>query len=521
MAGQDSSDTAGTTLDRTEPAGAEPAGRRIVTIALLLAMTVAALEQTVVSPAMPTIIAQLKGLDIYPWVFSAYLLAATITTPLYGKLADRLGRKRVLLFGLGLFSLGSILSGLAGSMPGLIGMRVLQGLGAGAVAPIVITMIGDLYTLRERARVQGLFSGVWGVSSLAGPALGGVLTDHLSWRWVFFVTVPFGAVAAWILARHVHERVEPRTPRPIDWAGAAWLAGGSGALLMAVLGGQGRPAWATAAWLAAAVALVVLLLRQERRAADPVLPLDLLERPAIAAAILGSFVFGGLLFGIDTYVPLFVQGVLGGTATDAGRMITPLFLSWAVSVSVAAAVVVRLGYRATAVAGSSLIALGLLGVACGSLVPHAARPVIAAGLVVMGLGMGPTSLSYILSVQNAVPWGRRGSATGAVTFVRTIGGALVVGLLGATLEWELAHRLAGAPGLDIAAALRPETHARLAPAALASVRSAMGLSLRDVFLQMCALAALGLACSAGLPRGRADEKPDPVAEGELLAVGEA
>src|SRR4051794_13569485 len=182
-----------------EPTRGSRAERRIVTVALLLSMTVVSLEQTVVSTAMPSIIAALKGLDTYPWVFSAYLLAATVTTPLYGKLADLLGRKRVLLFGLGLFGLGSVLSGMSQSMPQLIAARVVQGLGAGAVGPMVLTLLGDLFTLEERARVQGLFSAVWGVSSMAGPALGGVLTDRLSWRWVFFVTVPFAAVAAWIL----------------------------------------------------------------------------------------------------------------------------------------------------------------------------------------------------------------------------------------------------------------------------------------------------------------------------------
>src|SRR3954466_10829964 len=190
-------------------------GRGMVTLALLLAMTVTALEQTVVSTAMPSIIAQLKGLDIYPWVFSAYLLPAPLSTPIYGKLADLLGRKRVLLFGLGLFALGSMLSGMARSMPELIAMRIVQGLGAGAVGPIVWTMLGDLFTLQERAKVQGWFSAVWGISSLAGPAVGGVLTDQLSWRWVFFVTIPFAVVSAWILMRHVHEKLEHRDVLPI------------------------------------------------------------------------------------------------------------------------------------------------------------------------------------------------------------------------------------------------------------------------------------------------------------------
>src|SRR3954454_3144220 len=221
-------------------------------MALMLAMSVTALEQTVVSTAMPSIIAQLKGLDIYPWVFSAYLLAATVSTPIYSKLADLLGRKHVLLFGLGLFALGSMLSGMARSMPQLIAMRVVQGLGAGAVGPIVLTMLGDLFTLQERAKVQGLFSAVWGGSSLIGPALGGVLTDQLSWRWVFYVTVPFGVIAAWILARSFHETVERKRVAPIDWAGALVLAGATFVLLLAVLRASESAPRLTTALLAAA-----------------------------------------------------------------------------------------------------------------------------------------------------------------------------------------------------------------------------------------------------------------------------
>ena len=194
---------------RVEEGGSESpiAGRRMVTAALLVAMTVTAMEQLVVSPAMPTIIAQLRGFEIYPWVISAYLLAATVSTPIYGKLADLYGRKRVLLFGLVLFSLGSILSGTAMSMGQLIAMRTLQGLGAGAVGPIVLTLLGDLFTLKERARVQGLFSAVWGLSSVAGPIIGGYLTESPSfgWRWVFLVSVPFAVVAIAMLAWYVNE----------------------------------------------------------------------------------------------------------------------------------------------------------------------------------------------------------------------------------------------------------------------------------------------------------------------------
>jgi MFS family permease len=493
----------------------------------MLAMVVTALEQTVVSTAMPSIIAKLKGIDIYPWVFSAYLLAATVSTPLYGKLADLLGRKRVLLFGLGLFALGSMLSGLAQSMGQLIAMRTLQGLGAGAVGPIVLTMIGDMFTLQERAKVQSLFSGVWGVSSLAGPAIGGVLTDQLSWRWVFFVTVPFAVVSAWILVRHFHETIEEREVLPIDWSGAFLLASGSTALLWAVLNGSEQSAVAASGWIGLATVLLVLFVWRERRAADPVLPIDLFLSPSIAAAIAGSFLIGALLFGIDTYMPLYVQGVLGGTATQAGRLITPLFLAWALSVAVAAKVVVRLGFRRTGVAGSLLIASGVLGLTLGTSWPALSRPLFLASMFIVGLGMGPTSLSYILGVQNAVDWGRRGVATGAVTFVRTMGGALGVGLLGATLGFDLTRRLnaAGESGIDVVAALRPETHKLLSPSQLQIVQDALGRSLRDVLLQMFVIALLAIGCSVLLEGGRAvqrgQERPEPcdAVEDLELALG--
>lgn len=504
--------------------GGEVAPKRtMITVALLLAMVVTAVEQTVVSTAMPSIISQFKGVDIYPWVFSAYLLAATVTTPIYGKLADIVGRKRVLLFGLGLFCAGSMLSGLSRSMSELIAMRVVQGLGAGAVAPIVLTLLGDLFSLEERAKVQGLFSGVWGVSSLAGPLLGGWLTDELSWRWVFFATVPFGVVSAAILTVAVREKVVRAERLPLDWPGSILLATGSLALLLAVLEGASRPAaWGVGFGLAGVLLVAGFVWWERFRAADPMLPMDLLARPAIAASIAGSFLIGVLLFGLDTYIPLYVQGVLGGKATAAGMMITPLFLAWSISVAVAAKLVVRYGFRATATVGSILIAAGSLLIAVGAEDRGRAVGYFVVGMAAIGVGMGPTSLSYILGVQNAVEWNRRGVATGAVTFFRTIGGALGVGFLGAVLGWELGHRLASlqARGLDVAAALRPETHDKLAPEHLAAVQLALGRSLRDVFLQMFVLALAAIACSLRLAPGRPTPKPSGAApdEAELVAM---
>ncbi|HZW30987.1 MAG TPA: MFS transporter [Isosphaeraceae bacterium] len=485
------------------PGGSDSAlaGRRMVTAALLVAMMVTAMEQLVVSPAMPTIIAVLRGFDIYPWVISAYLLAATVSTPIYGKLADLFGRKRVLLFGLVLFSLGSILSGTSMSMGQLIAMRTLQGLGAGAVGPIVITMLGDLFTLHERARVQSLFSAVWGLSSVAGPILGGYLTDNVGWRWVFLVSVPFAVVAIFLLAWYVTEPQVQRQVAPIDWAGAGLLTAGLSALLLVVLDGSQHGVRITAGLLMASVALLVLFVIREHFAADPIFPIDLMTRPAIAASLVGSCLIGGILFGIDTYIPLYIQGVRGGDARWAGRALMPLFLSWAISVAVAARAVVHRGFRFGALVGSTFITVGTLGLVLGALVPEWSRTCFVIGLILTGMGMGPTSLSFILAVQHAVTWGQRGAATGAAIFLRTIGGAIGVGLLGATLGWELAHRLAGAgvSGIDVTAALRPETHALLSPDQLAVVQAQLGHTLRDVYLQMAVLGVGSVVCSLWLP----------------------
>ncbi len=477
------------------------AGRRKITVALMVSMMVAAVEQLIVSPAMPSIIAHLKGFDIYPWVISAYLLAATVSVPIYGKLADLFGRKPVLIFGLVLFSLGSILSGTSMSMGQLIVMRTIQGLGAGAVSPIVLTMLGDLFTLKERAQVQALFSAVWGLSSVGGPLIGGYLTDNIGWRWVFLICVPFAAVAILMLMVYVSEPIAHRKVAPIDWAGAALLTSGVSSLLWVVLDGSRRSWTINVLLLACSAVLMVLFVFRERVAADPILPMSLMTRPIIAAALVASFAFGGILFGIETYVPLHVQGVQGGDATRAGRALTPLFLVWAFSGAVAARAVVRYGFRWSGLAGSVLVVLGCLCLVTGASFPIWCRPCFVVGLAITGMGMGPTSFSFILAVQQAVSWGQRGVATGSAILLRTIGGSTGVGVLGGTLGWELMHRLAqsGSSGIDVGAALRPETHQSLRPDQLELVQFNLGLTLRDVFLMITVLAVVSLICTFWLP----------------------
>ena len=389
-------------------AGPRIPGRRQVTAALLVAMMVTAMEQLVVSPAMPTIIAQLKGFEIYPWVVSAYLLASTVSTPIYGKLADLFGRKRILLFGLVLFSVGSMLSGTAQSMGQLIAMRTIQGLGAGAVAPIVLTLLGDLFTLRERARIQGLFSTVWGLSSIAGPLIGGWLTVHLNWRWVFFVSVPFAVVASLMIAWCLHERVERRTVAPIDWAGAGLLTAGLSTLLLIVLDGSSSGMKIDLVLAGLTAVLLVGFVYRELHAEDPILPMDLMIRPTIATSVIGNFLVGGILFGIETYVPLFIQGVRGGDAREAGQALD--------------AAIPGLGRQR----GLRRSGRGSLGIPQGgnlrcqsrrhgrdgthrrSDVPAWTRLAFTVALMVVGMGMGPASLSFILAVQHAVSWGHAG-----------------------------------------------------------------------------------------------------------------
>jgi EmrB/QacA subfamily drug resistance transporter len=314
--------------------------RRAITAGLLLGMSLAALEATVVSTAMPTVIATLGGLAHYSWVFAAYLLTSTASVPIWGRLSDLYGRRRLYLIGIVVFLVGSTLSGVATTMPQLIVFRAVQGLGAGAVIPLSMTIIGELYSLDERARTQALFSGMWGLASIAGPIVGGYITDSLSWRWVFFLNLPFGALALVVIAL-----AYPSSRRPVaeqvDWMGAALLFGGTTALLIA-LGGATESG---VAWFAVTVALLAGFVIVERRTAHPILPLDLLRYPVVAWSLGVVFMIGMAMFGAIAFVPLFVQGVMGGTATEAGQVLTPLFLGW-VSMSIAAArLTVKLGYR--------------------------------------------------------------------------------------------------------------------------------------------------------------------------------
>lgn len=501
----------------------------IVTIALMLGMSLAALDTTIVGTALPTIVGKLGGISLYSWVFSVYLLTSTTTVPIYGKLADLYGRKPMFLFGSGLFLLGSILCGTAQSMEQLIIFRAIQGLGAGAVLPIVLTIIGDIYALKERAKVQGLFSGVWGIASVVGPALGGVIVDHFSWRWVFYINVPFGLVSAVLLALYLKENVE-RKKQSLDYIGTLTLTGGIVALLFAML--QGGTSWA---WLslpsiglfALSIVLLILFLMQERHAPDPILPLTLFNNRIIAISSIGGVILGVLMFGITSYVPLFVQGVGGGTATSAGLTLGPLLLAWPIAATFSGRIVIRYGYRFTSVVG---MALATLGTGMVMLYNTATTlPFIIVSMLIIGTGLGLCSTAFIISVQNAVPWKLRGVATATTQFFRTIGGTVGVALMGTILNAQMASRFppifahfasaAASLPKNVAPSnvlLTPNVRATLPVAFLTQLQTALAQSLFWVYMLTFVLAIIGLGTMFLLPGGRAEKYAYKPAEGEAV-----
>jgi MFS family permease len=407
----------------------------------MLVMVLSSLEATVTSTAMPTIIGDLHGLEHYSWVASIYLLAATVVMPLYGRLADVLGRKRVIIVAVALFSFGSITAAFSQSMGQMILFRGIQGLGAGGIMPVVLTILGDIFTLEERARIQGVFSAVWGTAALAGPALGAFLVKTMGWPSVFWINLPAGVLGIVILLIKYRDHQKPHST-DLDLPGVALLAIGSTALLSAVslMAGVDLPMWVPITLLATAIVLLVIFVRHELHAVNPVMAPGLMLQRAIGPSMLISGILGMSVFAVDTYVPLYVQGGRGGDASAAAATITPVMLAWAISSMYAAKMVVKLGFRTTSVIGAALIVVGMVGLyVCAVL--HAPLSAITAVLFVTGCGFGPAAIACLLSAQDAVTWQQRGSVTSGVTFFRCLGGAIGVGTLGALFNLLTASEL--------------------------------------------------------------------------------
>ncbi|HET6257354.1 MDR family MFS transporter [Pseudonocardia sp.] len=479
-----------------------------VLIAVMLSTGLVALDSTIIATAVPSIVSNLGGFEQFPWLFSIYLLTQAVTVPLYGKFADVLGRKPVMFFGIGVFLLGSVLCGAAWSMPVLIGARAIQGIGAGAVMPISLTMVGDMYTVEERARVQGYLASVWAIASVVGPTLGGVFAEYLSWRWIFFVNLPLGAIAVLTLAAKFTERVV-RRKHHIDYLGATLLTLGCSLVILGLLEGGVAWQWGSVQSVlvfALSVVMLVGFVLVERRAAEPVLPLWVFSRRTLVGGNLVSLVVGALLIGLSSYLPTFVEGVIGTGALVAGFTLAALTIGWPIAASVAGPIYMRIGFRDTGLIGSVFIILGAVLI---SLLPiDAAVWEAAAASFVLGIGLGAAASPTLVAVQSTVGWDRRGVVTGTNMFSRSMGSAVGAAVFGAIANATLADRFAHPPA-EVAGHLPPSADATslvlgghtdpTSPTAV-FVRSALYDATHHVFLWMVGVAALSVVGLLLMPR---------------------
>jgi EmrB/QacA subfamily drug resistance transporter len=417
-----------------------------ILLSLMLATALVALDSTIIATASTSIARDLGGFAQIPWLFSIYVLAQAVSVPIYGRLADFFGRKRLMLIGIGLFLLGSILCGFAWSMPVLIASRVVQGLGAGAVLPMSMTIASDIYTLQERAKTQGYLASVWGIAAVVGPTLGGVFSEFVNWRWIFFINIPLSLLAAGMLWRRFTEKTHGERVRPsIDYAGAALLTVGTALVILGLL--EGGTAWewnspVSIAIFAVGAAALVAFVFVERAAKHPILPLGVLKRRVIWASTLASLLIGGIVLGLSTYVPIYAQEVLGVSALIAGFALAALTVGWPLTATIAGRFYLRIGFRSTVLIGSSIVVAGSLLL----LLLGAGTSIWLVGVFcfVIGAGMGLTAVPTLIAAQTSVGWRERGMVTGTNMFARSIGSAVGVAVFGAIVN---ANATVGADGI--------------------------------------------------------------------------
>lgn len=483
--------------------------RWAVTAGVMTGMLLAALEATIVGTAMPTIVAALGGLAHYSWVVSAYLLTSTVTVPLWGKLSDLFGRRPMFQIGIGVFLAGSLACGASQSMTQLIFARALQGAGAGALVPLAMTIVGDIFTLEERGRMQGLFSGVWGVASVVGPLLGGFLTDQLSWRWVFYINLPVGIAAAAIIGVALLEQKRKETPS-IDYAGAFVLTIAVTILLLVLSSERLFTARNTLLAIATAV-LFAMFVFIERRAADPVVPFALFRNRVVSVSIIVGFLAGVGMFAAITFVPLLAQGVLGASATEAGTFLTPLMLSWVVSSIIGGRVLLRLGSRTLVLAGLGFMFIGFAGLATFSRTTP--RVLIMSELVFIGAGLGLVMLTLLIASQHSVPREQLGITTSLNQFSRSIGGTVGVAILGALLTAGLARHASNPNAL-----VNAEARAHVPAAELRAMQGALEGTLRTIFGACAVVAAISVGAAVTLPHRHVTAHAERMVMAEMTTI---
>ncbi len=480
--------------------------RPLVLISVMLAMFASAVEATIVTTAMPVIASDLGGFSRYSWIFSAYLLMSTVTVLIYGKLADLFGRKPILFIGMTIFIVGSFLCGLASTMEQLILYRLLQGLGAGAVMPIATTIVGDIYSTKERAKVQGYLSSIWGISAVLGPVIGGGIVHYFSWAYVFWVNIPLGILAMIGIGVFLHEP-EREKGVTVDYKGAALLTISLSAILIwLVEGGQsfGRLSLASIVLLLIAFALLTLFIFVERTAKDPLMPFSIWKNPVILYANLVSFTTGFILIGISAYLPTFVTGVMGQPAIIAGFTLTAMSIGWPIASSFAGHLLIRWGtFTVSFIGGIFLIIGSILFV----LMDATSGPLWAAmSSFFVGIGMGLTSTAFVVTIQGAVPRQMRGSATAANMFMRnfgnTVGAAFYGAILNATLMAAFKKNNSSFDVDNVNLLLTDEGRKAISMPEVNLLENALGQSLQWVYVGVAVFAVISLLLILRIPRGK-------------------
>jgi EmrB/QacA subfamily drug resistance transporter len=521
-------------MSTTMPAQTRPnlSHRQILVLmgGLMTGMLLAALDQTIVGTALPTIVRDLSGINHYSWVVTAYLLASTASTPLYGKISDLYGRRPVLLFAISTFLVGSLLAGLSQNMPELIATRAIQGIGAGGLMTLAFTIVSDVVEPRERGRYQGLFGAVFGLSSVAGPLVGGYFAEH-NWRWIFYINVPLAIVALFVCSQVLRLVPHHRREHRIDYLGAAVLVAGVCALLLALSWGGSEYAWGSALILglfAVGIALSVLFIFVERRAEEPILPLRLFRHPSFSLANAATFVLGFAMFGSIIYVPLYLQIVKGASPTRSGLLMLPMMAGVIFTSIISGRLISKIGrYKWFPVAGTAVMGTGLLLFTTLQVTTPLWQAFIY--MTIIGIGLGLAMQPLILGVQNSLELRDMGAGTSSATFFRSLGGSVGVAALGAVMNNRLNAGLGGAAGggkVSLNADL-----SKLPAAVRDAIEHAFVNALHPVFLVAAIVAFAGLAITLAVPdrplQGPAavpthlDEESDEDAAAEMEAKAAA
>ncbi|MBM7097176.1 MULTISPECIES: MDR family MFS transporter [Alteribacter] len=482
--------------------------RPLILACVMLAMFMSAVEATIVSTAMPSIVADLGGFSLFSWIFSTYLLMQVVTIPIYGKLSDMFGRKIVFATGVSFFLIGSVMCGFAPSIEWLIASRVIQGIGAGAVQPIATTIVGDIYTKEERAKIQGYLASVWGISAVMGPVLGGLILQFAHWQWVFWINIPIGIISVTGIIFFLKEKVK-KEKKQIDYAGTGYLLVGITALMLVFIQSGTAWAWAspqTGGLLGVFVFSLLMFIRQEKRAKDPVMTLSIWNDRLIATANVASLTLGAVLIGVSSYLPTYVQIVLGESAMTAGFTLTMMSVGWPISSTLAGRLLVPLGSRKTAMLGACSL---LIGATMFLLLSYVQQPLWAgAASFFIGGGMGFTTTTFIVSIQSQVDWNVRGTATASNMFMRILGSALGVAMLGGLLNNRLAGYLKeeGA-GIDLPQTLDaanllldPVERRRFSEEELNVLSDGIAFALNSVYLGVFIMALISIGLIVSLPK---------------------